>query len=179
MAVKIPQNIDKEDKLVGPLTLKQFLYLLGGSGIGFIVYQYHLQGYLFFYEFIMIAILILLLSLSFAFVKINGFPFVTFIVHVFSFLFSSKKSLWRKDNQTWEEKIKVQPSKLTANKSSKDAPDKSHLEELARVLDTGGKINTELPLDDHAVSNIATNDFDPEKLESDLNIEDVLDDTNL
>ena len=47
MAVKIPQNIDKEDKLVGPLTLKQFLYVLGGAGVTFIAYQGYVQYFLF------------------------------------------------------------------------------------------------------------------------------------
>jgi hypothetical protein len=179
MAIKIPQNVDKEDKLIGPLTLKQFLYILGGCGVAFIVYQYYLQGYLFFYEFLLLGIIIMFLSLALAFVKINGFPFVTFISHVIGFLFADKKSLWGKDNQTSGGKIKLQPRKSTANQPLKNTSNKSHLEELARVLDTGGKINVVTPLGDHAISNMPTNDFNPEKLESDLNIEDVLDDTNL
>ncbi|MBU2634752.1 MAG: PrgI family protein, partial [Nanoarchaeota archaeon] len=50
MRIKIPQGVTKEDKLVGPLTLKQFLYVLGGASVIFIAYQYYARAFLYFTE---------------------------------------------------------------------------------------------------------------------------------
>ena len=33
MMFSVPQFIDVEDKIIGPLTLKQFIYLAGGAGL--------------------------------------------------------------------------------------------------------------------------------------------------
>ena len=39
MRYQVPQFIDVEDKIFGPLTLKQFLYVAGGSGFSFIIWS--------------------------------------------------------------------------------------------------------------------------------------------
>ena len=39
MQYQLPQFIDIEDKIVGPLTFKQFIYIAGGAGICFIAYR--------------------------------------------------------------------------------------------------------------------------------------------
>ena len=38
MRFQVPQFIEIESKIFGPLTLKQFIYLIGGGGIIFILY---------------------------------------------------------------------------------------------------------------------------------------------
>lgn len=181
MAIKIPQNIDKEDKLVGPLTLKQFLYILGGAGASFVVYQYSKLGYLFFSEFIIIGTLIMAVAVAFAFVKINGSTFADFIVHVFTFLFASKKSLWQKNNQLQISTINLKPKAHSNDKSqTENVTAKSHLEQLAQILDTGGKMNTETTLSAHEIDtlNPSINETS-EVLEDKLGIEDILSDSNL
>lgn len=39
MQFQVPQYIEVEDKIVGPLTLKQFLYLGGAGGIAYILFK--------------------------------------------------------------------------------------------------------------------------------------------
>ena len=40
MQFKVPQFIDMEDKIVGPLTLKQFAYILGAGGFSFLLWTF-------------------------------------------------------------------------------------------------------------------------------------------
>lgn len=182
MAIKIPQNIDKEDKLIGPLTLKQFLYILGGGSLTFIVYQYHLQGYLFFSEFLMIGIVIILVALAFAFAKINGSTFVSFLSHVFIYIFASKKSIWGKDNQFFVPTMKIKKNLTSQTQNHKDdnATNKSQLEKLAQVLDTGGKMNLESSASEHEITTLNPgNIITPNNVESQLGVEDILSDTEI
>ena len=71
MQYQTPQFIDVEDKIFGPLTVRQFVYLAGGAGLSFILFQ--LLPFL-------IAIILIggvaALSLALAFYKINNKPFI-------------------------------------------------------------------------------------------------------
>ena len=40
MQFQVPQFLDVEDKIIGPLTIKQFLYILGGLGSGYLVFHF-------------------------------------------------------------------------------------------------------------------------------------------
>lgn len=175
MATKIPQNIDKEDKLVGPLTLKQFLYLLGGAALAFVAYQYYATGYLYFIEFILIALLPVTFAVLLAFAQINGRPFITFLYNIFNFILAPKKHYWSKDNSLAERYVKIGKLKT---KSTPNIPTKqvsqSQLERLAHILDTGGKIEAEDFADTHEINNLNPPLNPLPFSESDLGVEDVL-----
>jgi len=175
---KIPHKIYKEDKLVGPLTLKQFLYILGGASISFGVYQYYLQGYLFFIEFFLIAAFFSLFALALAFLNINGRPFVTFLANLVSYIFIPKKRLWRKDSSAVLKPIKLGNKLLPKTEAQKEIP-RSRLEQLAHILDTGGKMNTESLIDEHEINTFEQKKVQPEKTESELGLEDILEDTGV
>ncbi|NIY17858.1 MAG: hypothetical protein GWM98_24800, partial [Nitrospinaceae bacterium] len=40
MEFRVPQYIEVEDKLFGPFTLMQFIYLVGGGGVVFLLWAY-------------------------------------------------------------------------------------------------------------------------------------------
>src|SRR3989344_563617 len=93
MRYQVPQFIEVEDKIFGPLTLKQFIYLAGGAGLSFVVYR--IIG-----SFIVSAIpiiLILSFSAALAFYKINNKPFIYIIEAAFKYLFSNKLYIWKKE----------------------------------------------------------------------------------
>ncbi|MFA5967330.1 MAG: PrgI family protein [Patescibacteria group bacterium] len=180
MATKIPQNVDIEDKLVGPLTLKQFLYVLGGAAAVFVTYQYYNLGYLFFHEFIIISLVAVVLAIALAFVKINGRPFIVFVNSWLGYLASPKQRLWKKDNTIREEKIKVAAVDSSAAAAEEEAISKSELERLANILDTGGKMNAEQTATTHEVSTIQPATVStPEATENELGVEDILEKTDL
>lgn len=106
MRFQVPQFIEVEDKIFGPLTLKQFIYIAGGAGLAYAVYR--LLGSLVL-AFIPV-LLILSISAALAFYKINNKPFIIVMEAAFKYFFSSKLYIWKKS-----EKEKV----ITADQEAK------------------------------------------------------------
>ncbi len=91
MRFAVPQFIDVEDKLFGPLTLKQFIYLTGGAGIGVVLYFF-----LGFFLALLIGAPFIMIALALAFVKINNRSFVFILESAVYFYFRRKLYLWKK-----------------------------------------------------------------------------------
>jgi hypothetical protein len=92
MRFQVPQFIEVEDKIFGPLTLKQFIYLLGGAGLSFLVYTL-------IHNLVISAIVILPIigfTLALAFYKINNKPFINVVEYAFNYYFGSKLYIWKK-----------------------------------------------------------------------------------
>ncbi len=99
MRFQVPQFIDVEDKIFGPLTLKQFIYLVGGAGLSFVVYVFLKSVIL-----SSIPILaIMAISAGFAFFKVNNKPFVNVVESAFKYYIGHKLYIWRKEEPTPKE----------------------------------------------------------------------------
>lgn len=94
MRFQVPQFIETETNIVGPFTLKQFLFLAIGAVLIFI-----LQFVLSFIYLIIAGLPIALLSLALAFYKIDGIPFPQYILMGFSYLTGSKRYQFRKEEE--------------------------------------------------------------------------------
>jgi len=91
MQFNVPQFIDVEDKILGPLTLKQFLLFLGG-GVVILFLWYLLKIWMV----IIIALPLMLFLVATVFVKINGRPFFSFLTSWISFVFNPKVYIWKR-----------------------------------------------------------------------------------
>lgn len=94
MRFNVPQFLEIEDKIIGPLTLKQFGYMLAGGAILFILYQF-----LRFWLFVIIGAPVALLFFALAFIKVNGRPFVSLLGAFVNFLFKPKLFVWKKEKK--------------------------------------------------------------------------------
>jgi len=92
MKFNVPQFLEVEDKVIGPLTFKQFGYLAAGGVVIFLANFYAPNMFVLF----LIAIPVALLSLLLAFLKINGRPFVVFLSNFISYTLKPKLYIWRK-----------------------------------------------------------------------------------
>lgn len=91
MRLKVPQYIDIEDKTIGPLTIKQFLYFLAGGAILFMLW--------FFLElalFILTAIPVVIICSLLAFYKFEGRPLITVLGAFLIFLSKPRTYIWKK-----------------------------------------------------------------------------------
>ena len=125
MQFKVPQFIDIEDKLFGPLTFKQFAYLAGGAGILYLSYS--------FLPFIFASLIGLpfgALAVALAFVKINSKPFIHTLEAFIKYNMRSRLYLWKKDSV--QEKVKEQ---VAAVKGERSALTESKLKTLSWSLD--------------------------------------------
>ena len=137
MQFKVPQNIDLEDKIIGPLTMIQFIYVLVGGLIDYLFFQWF--GIKHLGIFLIIGIPIGLVALALAFLKIQDQPLSHFIKAGLVYLSNPKTRIWKKEEilpkvilQAPKEKPKSQlmPTKRQI--------EKSELEKLAYALDTQG-----------------------------------------
>ncbi len=91
MLFQVPQFIEVEDKIIGPFTFKQFVYLAGGAGIAFILYKIFP---LFIAVFFIVPVI--LLSLALAFYKINDQPFIMALESMLKYAIGGKLYIWKK-----------------------------------------------------------------------------------
>lgn len=89
MQYPVPQFQDVEDKVIGPLTFKQFIYILGGVGLSYVILRTVPTGL----NFLLMAA-VAGLSLSLAFYKINRQPFINIIEAAFYYSIKHKLYLW-------------------------------------------------------------------------------------
>lgn len=135
MQFKVPQNIDLEDKIIGPLTLIQFVYLMIGGAIFYIMLKTGNTTLLVF-----IGIPVALFALFLAFIKINDQPFSKFVITLMSYIARPKQRVWHKELELeGTPEIKVMPKVNTEKqKPIVKAVEKSDLEKLSQILDTKG-----------------------------------------
>jgi len=135
MRFQVPQFIEIEDKIFGPLTFKQFIYLIGGGGGVFVLY-----ALLPLWLAIIFGIPVAIFSLALAFYKVNNQPFIKVVENAFYYLISNKLYLWKK------REAKAAPALAAQKKEEGPMPTympkltKNKLEDLAWSLDIKEKI---------------------------------------
>ncbi len=92
MQFQVPQFLEIEDKIFGPFTFRQFIYMIGGLGLCYVFYR--LLG--FFWGFIPIA-LIAGFAGALAFYRPNNKPFINMVESAFHYFFQDKLYIWRKE----------------------------------------------------------------------------------
>lgn len=91
MRFQVPQFIEVEDKIFGPLTFKQFIYVGGGVGVCAVFFTL-LPKFLA----ILLSIPIVALAAALAFFKVNERPFALLIEDFIKFHIGSKLYIWKK-----------------------------------------------------------------------------------
>ncbi len=100
MRFQVPQFIEVESKIFGPLTLKQFIFLLGGAGIVFVIYSFSGS----FFLALIFGAPFAILALALAFYKVNNQPFVKILENAFNYFVSGKIYVWNKSEREKEKK---------------------------------------------------------------------------
>ncbi len=133
MQFVVPQFIDVEDKILGPLSVRQFIIMIIGTGLIFAAYRFA-DFALFLFE----TIVILVLTMAFAFLRVNGRPFHLFLLNFIQTLRKPKLRVWRRVISKEELRLpRVAPPPKHAIKQK--APlTRSRLAELSLTVDTGG-----------------------------------------
>lgn len=126
MQFRVPQFIDIEDKIIGPLTLKQFGYVLGAGGFAFIFWT--------FIPIKIIAIVLILivssLFLALAFLKINNRSFGDILESAFAYYTGAKIYTWKQPKERKQEATQTQETVTETNRA------------LGAVQVDGGKLHS-------------------------------------
>jgi hypothetical protein len=138
MQFKVPQDVQREDRIVGPLTLRQLIMCGIGFSIAYAIYTVLGRDY----ELITVlipVIIIALITVTFAFIKPLNLNFEKYILYALEYYFIlPKKRYWLKGTgdplttsvatTTKKEAPKTKtPEKNTKNRS---------VEDLSKILDS-------------------------------------------
>src|SRR3989344_4540236 len=137
MEYQVPQFIEVEDKIIGPLTLKQFIYLAGAAGLCVVFFVY-LPTFLAF----VLAAPGAGLASALAFYKVNGKSFIEILEAGFNYYIGAKLFLWKhKDPNMREQSAAVAAASAAAAEQAALPPrgtpklTRGKLSELAWSLD--------------------------------------------
>ncbi len=138
MQYKVPQNVDIEDKVIGPLTIRQFIIILVAVGIIVVL------------NFIFVEPLRMIFYLTtmtiggvagiVAFAKYGDQNFEVFLISAFSTFTSPRKRIWKKEEVKKIEQ-KVEKPKIIESESGPKGninEVKDDLSRLANLVDSGG-----------------------------------------
>lgn len=135
----VPQFIERETRVFGPISVRQFFLMLTAGGL--IVLSYKLipsaMG------FIAASILIAGVFSIFAFVKVNGRPFHYFILNASEVYTRPKLRLWNRSAKA-QSAEKIQKERSASKKempeplAKREPLTSSRLSKLSLVVDTGG-----------------------------------------
>ena len=131
----VPQFLDVEDKVIGPITVRQFIILLVSGGLVFLAYKVSD-----FTLFLLWLLVIAVFTIVFAFIKINGRPVHYFILNFIQTIKRPRLTLWDKrltpaELQLAMKEITIKPIVPPRHKPLVGS---SRLVELSLIVDTGG-----------------------------------------
>ena len=131
----VPQFIEVEDKIIGPVTVRQFLILLGASLFVFLAYRFG--------DFAMFISVLAIVgggALIFAFVKVNGQDFHYFVLNTIQYFRRPSLRIWHKSYEREEleylRKLGIEEQKEIITK--KAPARREHIRDLSLIVNTGG-----------------------------------------
>lgn len=130
---KVPQNVETEDKILGPLSVKQFIYVIIAVMWGFLMWRI--------FSFSIIVALIFAFPVTGFFLLLGfgsreGVPFEDYMVAFFRFLMVPRTRTWIKDDK--KEVIVKDIEKPKENLEKDKTVSVGQLKQLASIIDTRG-----------------------------------------
>lgn len=131
----VPQFIDAEDKIFGPVTARQFIILMVAFLFDFVLFRL-----LSFTTFLLLGIPVLVIAGIVAFVKINGAPFHYFVLNLIQTFKKPRLRVWQKtySDSDLKDLMKIAPPPPSEKFVRKKFAGTSRLTELTLVVNTGG-----------------------------------------
>lgn len=131
----VPQFIDVEDKILGPITARQFVISLTTVAFEFVLYKLFT-----FWVFGILGLLLLAFGGTLAFLRVNGRPFHFFLLSMLQTLRRPWLKVWDKSltNAEVRQFAREGPRARPPAPPTKTPMEANKLQELALVLNTGG-----------------------------------------
>ncbi len=94
MQFQVPQFTDVEDKIVGPLTLKQFLYIGAAVGLSMLLF-FIVKLWLW----LILSIFMISGAAALSMIKINGRPLIKIAISAIGFYWHPQTYVWQSETQ--------------------------------------------------------------------------------
>jgi hypothetical protein len=138
----VPQFIDNEDKILGPITVRQFLICLFSLLPLFILYRIFPFLY-----FVPLGLMVLGLAGTFAFLRVNGQPFHVFAMNALQTGMRPALRVWNRQLDEAQIRAQLHQEREAAKRPKvvsaevKPLPAMRHLRDLSLMVNTGGVYN--------------------------------------
>lgn len=131
----VPQFIDVEDKILGPITARQFIILLVAGITIFLAFRFGDFAF-----FITVLIIVGGMSLLFSFAKVNGQAFHYFLLNITQTVRKPRLRVWQKAYSKEElEYLRKFGADLHAKvPEAVKSVQRRHIHDLALIVNTGG-----------------------------------------
>ncbi|MFH1366960.1 MAG: PrgI family protein [Patescibacteria group bacterium] len=136
MQFTVPQFIDIESKIIGPISVRQFVTLLVAGVLIYLDYQIFFS--INFFLFAVIAVLLFGISGLFAFLRLNGRPFHYFLLNLFNTMKEPRLRVWSKSFTKSDFKYKEEKPRAPVIIPHKKPLSASKLTQVSLIVDTGG-----------------------------------------
>jgi PrgI family protein len=135
MEYQVPQFIEVEDKLIGPLTFKQFVYIAGAAGLCVVFFVYLPIIFA-----LLLSGLVVAFAAALAFYKVNGKSFIDVLEAGFNYYTGAKFFLWKHKDPTIKEESATAAAAQAAEEAARPTRatpklTRGKLSELAWSLD--------------------------------------------
>jgi hypothetical protein len=147
MQFSVPQFIDVEDKIVGPLTAKQTVYLVVGGGFLLLCFSMFEMAF-----FMVIFAFVAPITLAFAFYRPKGITLARYVGNVLEYFMTDHLYIWRREPEMTMFKT-VQKKHAVTAEPIKYVP-RSRIRDLANLLDTSTAVNLPYEAQDRPDTNI-------------------------
>jgi len=145
MQFKVPQNVQREDRIVGPLTLKQLIICGIGFAVDYAIYT-SLSKYYIWVTWILPVGIVAIITMAFAFAKPLDLSFTKFIMRWIEFTILPRKRFWILNAaeaypvSTGTTTVKKTITETKAEAKALNVLDKrKKLEEITKILNTQQK----------------------------------------
>lgn len=128
MRYKVPQNIDIQDRIIGPLSMVQFIYVVIGFGLCYSIFMTIPGPFSYLLIFPTAA-----LTIAIVFIKVNERPFLNFFLSAINFFSKPKKRVWHHQNAN-NLKVVIYKTRKEQQYHQKEVSHEQ-MEELAQKLD--------------------------------------------
>lgn len=138
MQFKVPQDVQREDTIVGPLTLRQLVICFIGGGLTYGIYVYLARDYTW-PVWILPVLIGATITILFAFIKIHDLTFMRYTLAMGVYNLLPRKRIWVKGSA--ETMMPFEPPKkkevLAETQTSKNEQVKK-MDALVKILDAKG-----------------------------------------
>lgn len=142
MQYKVPQDVQREDTIIGPLTFKQMIILGVGGGIAYAIYAQLSATYLI-QVWLPPVLIISVITLAFAFLKVHDLRFYEFLMHFIEYHLLARQRIWIQGTGNSFVPPYQALEKTAKATAVKEAKDTKSIAELSHVLDTLGESEME------------------------------------
>lgn len=141
MQFKIPQDVQREDTIVGPLTMRQLIITAIGGGITYGIYTFLSNTYTW-QVWGLPTLLLAAITIAFAFLKVHELSFTQYLISGMAYLFLPRKRVWIKGSgdpvRTIEQPKITSTEKSQEQKKEKQEDTIKKLDSLVNILDSKG-----------------------------------------